>query len=505
LAASPTIVTPRQLISADRLIPMHSPEESTAHRPPGVRTVHYRIVGSIVAGALFMESLDATVLATATTAMAADFHVRAPEMSVALTAYLLALALFIPASGHAADRWGGKNIFRAAIGLFVGASLCCALAPTLPVMALARFVQGIGGAMMVPVGRLVLLRTVSKQQLVAAWSWVLMPALIGQISGPPIGGFIVTYLHWRWIFWLNLPIGVAGIFLVGRFIPDLHDTARRPFDLAGFLLSGIALTAVLAGLESIGHDVPLRVGGISIVAAIVFGALYVRYAARAPHPILDLSLLRIPTFRLSFIGGSLTRITQGAHPFLLPLMMQLAFGLKASQSGLITLGTSLGALTMKGLAVPILRRLGFRIGLTVIGVLSACSYALCGLFRPGWPFALIFAVLVMSGFLMSFQFTAYNTIAYDEIEPARMSSANSFYSTFQQLTLTLGISTAAIVLHVSMAFTGGRTPGFSDFSVAFWTVTGISLCSLFANVRFDPNAGREMVGRTVRPDETPDV
>jgi hypothetical protein len=207
--------------------------QSIAHRPPGVRSVHYRIVGSIVAGALFMESLDATVLATATTAMAADFHVRAPEMSVALTAYLLALALFIPASGHAADRWGGKNVFRAAIGLFIGASLCCALAPTLPVMALARFVQGIGGAMMVPVGRLVLLRTVSKQQLVAAWSWVLMPGLIGQISGPPIGGFIVTYLHWRWIFWLNLPIGVAGIFLVGRFIPDLHDTVRRPFDLVG--------------------------------------------------------------------------------------------------------------------------------------------------------------------------------------------------------------------------------------------------------------------------------
>jgi EmrB/QacA subfamily drug resistance transporter len=484
---------------------MQSTEESAADRRPGVRSVHYRIVGSIVAGALFMEGLDATVLATATSAMAADFHVRAPEMSVALTAYLLALALFIPASGHAADRWGGKNIFRAAIGLFVGASLCCALAPTLPVLALARFVQGIGGAMMVPVGRLVLLRTVPKQQLVAAWSWVLMPGLIGQISGPPIGGFIVTYLHWRWIFWLNLPIGVAGVFLVGHFIPNLHDTVRRPFDLAGFMLSGIALTAALAGLESVGHGVPLRLAGVSIVVAIVFGALYVRYAAGVPHPILDLSLLRIPTFRLSFIGGSLTRITQGAQPFLIPLMMQLAFGLKASQSGLITLGTSLGALAMKGLAVPILRRLGFRIGLTVIGVLSACSYALCGLFRPGWPFALIFAVLAMSGFLMSFQFTAYNTIAYDEIEPARMSSANSFYSTFQQLTLTLGICTAAIVLHVSMAITGGRTPGFADFSAAFWTVTGISLCSLFANARFDPNAGREMVGRIVRQDETRDV
>jgi len=473
---------------------MHSNEESTADRPPGVRSGHFRIVGGIVAGALFMESLDATVLATAIPAMAADFGVRVPEMSVTLTAYLLALALFIPASGHAADRWGGKNIFRAAIALFIGASLCCALSRTLPVIAFARFVQGIGGAMMVPVGRLVLLRTVPKQQLVATWSWLIMPGLIGQISGPPIGGFIVTYLHWRWIFWLNLPIGVAGVFLVGRFIPHLRDTVRRPFDLTGFLLSGISLAAALVGLESAGHGVPLRLSGISIVVAIVFGALYARYAARAPHPILDLTLLRIPTFRLSFIGGSLTRITQGAQPFLLPLMMQLAFGLKASQSGLITLGTSLGALTMKGLALPILRRLGFRNGLTVIGVLSACSYALCGLFRPGWPFALIFSVLLMSGFLMSFQFTAYNTIAFDEIDPARMSSANSFYSTFQQLTLTFGICTAAIVLHVSMTLTGSQTPGFSDFSVAFWVVTGISLCALFANVRFDPSAGRGMMG-----------
>jgi Major Facilitator Superfamily len=288
------------------------------------------------------------------------------------------------------------------------------------------------------------------------------------------------------------------MFLVGRFIPDLRDTVRRPFDLTGFMLSGIALTAALVGLESAGDGVPLRLAAVSIVVAIIFGALYVRYAARTPHPILDLSLLRISTFRLSFIGGSLTRITQGAQPFLLPLMMQLAFGLKASQSGLITLGTSLGALTMKGLALPILRRLGFRIGLAVIGVLSACSYALCGLFRPSWPFALIFAVLLMSGFLMSFQFTAYNTIAFDEIEPARMSSANSLYSTFQQLTLTFGICTAAIVLHVSMTLTGSQTPGFSDFSVAFWTVTAISLCSLFANVRFDPNAGREMMGDIVR-------
>lgn len=454
----------------------------------------YRLIALIIAAALFMEQLDATVLATAIPTMAHDFHVRAPQMSVALTAYLLALALFIPASGHAADRWGAKNVFRAAIGVFMAGSLACAVAPSLPIMAVSRFGQGIGGAMMVPVGRLVLLRTVSKRDLVAAYSWMLLPGLVGQISGPPIGGVIVTYFHWRWIFRINLPIGVAGIFLVGRFIPDFRETLRRPFDWLGFALAGIALSAALFGFETSGHGMPIRIWGPLLATALVFGLLYVRHAARTAHPVLDLSLLAVPTFRLSFLGGSLTRITQGAQPFLLPLMMQLAFGLNAAQSGLITLGTSVGTFTMKWFVGPILRRMGFRTSLTLIGVLGACSYAVCGLFRPGWPFPLIFAVLVLSGFLMSFQFTAYNTIAYDEIAPARMSSANTFYSTFQQLTLSLGICTAAATLHISTALAGRSVPGFRDFSVAFWIVTGISLCSLFANMRFDPHAGRQMSG-----------
>ena len=469
-------------------------EGSRAAQAEDTSAASYRTIALIIASALFMEQLDATVLATAIPTMAHDFHVRAPQMSVALIAYLLALALFIPASGHAADRWGAKNVFRVAIGVFMAGSLACAVAPSLPVMVVSRFAQGIGGAMMVPVGRLVLLRTVSKRDLVAAYSWMLVPGMVGQISGPPIGGFIVTYLHWRWIFRINLPIGIAGIFLVTRFIPDFRETLSRPFDWLGFALSGIALSAALFGFETAGHGMPISIAGPLLAAALVFGLLYVRHAVRTAHPILDLSLLSIPTFRLSFLGGSLTRITQGAQPFLLPLMMQLAFGLNAAQSGLITFGTSLGTFTMKWLVGPILRRLGFRNSLTLIGVLAACSYAVCGLFRPGWPFPLIFAVLVVSGFLMSFQFTAYNTIAYDEIEPERMSGANTFYSTFQQLTLSLGICTAAATLHISTSLTGHAVPGFADFSAAFWVVTGISLCALFANIRFDPQAGREMSG-----------
>lgn len=468
------------------------------HGPAAAQSRNYRTVALIIACAMFMEHLDATVLATALPTMARDFGVRAPEMSVALTAYLLALAVFIPASGTMADRFGAKPVFRAAIAIFVIGSLACGLAPNLPAMTAARFFQGMGGAMMMPVGRLVLLRSVAKRDMVSAMSWLIMPALIGPILGPPVGGFIVTYLDWRWIFWLNLPIGILGIVLVGRFIANIRAEVTHPFDTRGFLLSAVALGCLLAGLEAASRSG----GGVPTLALIlvglVAGALYLRHARRVAHPILDMSLMRFPTFRLSVIGGSLTRITQGAQPFLLPLMMQLGFGMSAAQSGSITVATAIGSFGMKGVARRILRRFGFRSSLMVMGVLSALSYALCALFRPGWPVAAIFAVLVVSGFLMSFNFTAYNTIAYDEVDKARMSAATSFYATFQQLMLSLGICVAATMLHVSMRVAGHRTPGFADFSAAFVAVTLISLTALFVNARFDRNAGAEISGRTVR-------
>ena len=460
--------------------------------PPGS---NYRTIALIVACAMFMENLDATVLATALPTMARDFSVPAPEMSIALTSYLLALATFIPASGTIADRFGAKLVFRMAIGLFMLGSLACGLAPSLPLIVIARFVQGIGGAMMMPVGRLVLLRSVAKRDMVSAMSWLIMPALIGPILGPPIGGFIVTYLDWRWIFWLNLPIGAIGIALVSRFIADIREPAPPTFDARGFVLSAIALGCLLFGFE-----MSSRAGTGSLAAILIlFGGAatvgYWRHARRATRPILDLSLMQIPTFRLSVIGGSLTRITQGAQPFLLPLMMQLAFGLSAAQSGMMTVATAIGSFGMKGFARRILQRFGFRSSLMLMGLLGTASYASCGLFRPGWPMPAIFAVLVVSGFLLSFQFTAYNTIAYDEIDKDRMSAATSFYSTFQQLMLSLGICTASTALHLSLLISGKTTLTFIDFSFAFWIVTAISLMAVFVNARFDREAGAEMSGR----------
>ncbi|GAA0665332.1 EmrB/QacA subfamily drug resistance transporter [Sphingomonas insulae] len=480
----------------DGIVPAGDGIATTADHDGGTApTRNYRTIALIIATAMFMEHLDATVLATALPTMARDFGVAAPAMSIALTSYLLALAMFIPASGTMADRFGARPVFRAAIGLFVLGSLACGLAPSLEWMAVARFMQGIGGAMMMPVGRLVLLRSVAKRDMVSAMSWLIMPALIGPILGPPLGGIIVTYLDWRWIFWLNLPIGILGIVLVGRFIADIREETPHPFDPAGFVLSGAALGCLLFGFEMASRPGEGTLAAILVGVGALFGAAYWRHARHAAHPILDLSLMRITTFRLSVLGGSLTRITQGAQPFLLPLMMQLAFGLTAAQSGAMTVATAIGSFGMKGLARRILKRFGFRNSLIVMGLGATAGYALCGLFRPDWPLPAVFAVLVASGFLMSFQFTAYNTIAYDEIGKERMSAATSFYSTFQQLMLSLGICIGATALHVSMVWQGRQAVAFPDFTFAFWTVTAISLLAIFVNMAFDPRAGAELSGR----------
>jgi EmrB/QacA subfamily drug resistance transporter len=416
---------------------------SLAPAAQGAAKRSYRTVALIIACALFMEQMDATVLATALPAMAHDFGVPVTRLSSALTAYLLALAIFIPASGRLADRFGAKTVFRAAILLFLAGSAGCGQASALPLLILARFVQGVGGAMMIPIGRLVLLRSVAKEDMVNAMSWLIMPAMVGPIVGPPLGGFIVTYLNWRWIFYLNLPVGVLGVILVTRYIGQIRAERPPRTDLVGFVLSGLSLGCLLFGFESTSRTGELGTAVVLIASGLVAGGLYIRHAGRRPEPILDLSLMRIPTFRLSVIAGSLTRITQGAQPFLLPLMFQLGFGLTAAASGMITIAGAIGSLAMKWLAPRVLKRFGFRTSLIVDGLIASAGYAVCGFFRPSWPIALIFAILAASGFFMSFQFTAYNTIAYDEIPPERMSAATSFYATFQQLMLSLGICVGA--------------------------------------------------------------
>ena len=478
------------LPAADTIARVPKDADAAAHMPRS-----YRVTALIIACALFMEQMDATILATALPTMARDFGVPATSMSSALTSYLLALAIFIPASGRLADRFGSRTIFRAAILIFVGGSALCGIASSLPFMMAARFVQGLGGAMMIPIGRLVLLRSVAKEDMVSAMSWLIMPALIGPILGPPVGGAIVTYLDWRWIFYLNLPIGLLGVVLVTRYIGDVREDRPARFDKRGFLLSGVALGCLLFGFEMTSRTGELATALGLIAIGLVAGVLYIRHAGRRADPILDLTLMRVPTFRLSVIGGSLTRITQGAQPFLLPMMLQLGFGMTAAASGAITVAGAIGSLMMKGLAPRILRRFGFRRSLIVGGLGASAGYAVCGLFRPDWPIPVIFGVLMLSGFFMSFQFSAYNTIAYDEIPSERMSSATSFYATFQQLMLSFGICVGAASLHIGMLGSGGSRPDLSAFTLAFLVVTAVSATATIWNRRFAVDAGADMSGQ----------
>jgi EmrB/QacA subfamily drug resistance transporter len=464
------------------------------------RRVRPRTVLMIVASAMFMEQLDGTVLATALPTMARSFNADPLHMNVALTSYLLTLAMFIPASGRIADRFGSRSVFRAAIGLFTLGSILCAQAPALWALVAARMLQGAGGAMMSPVGRLVMLRVVSKTELVRSMAWLMIPATIGPIVGPPLGGFIVTYLSWRWIFYINVPIGILGIVLVTIFIEEMKEPVRTKFDLRGLALSGTALACLMFGIEVASRGVG---SGWIIAALLGAGAasagLYVVHARRTARPMLDFRLLRIATFRMSLLCGSLSRIAVGAMPFLLPMMFQLGFGLSAVASGSITFVSSIGALAMRACAPIFLRRLGFRNVLTWVGALATFLLAASAAFRPGWPMPLIYAVLLVNGFFQSLQFMAYNTIAYADVPREDMSAATSFYTTFQQMSLTLGIAVSAAALAASIAVTGHAEPMLPDFSAAFLFVAAISFLAPLLATRLDKGAGAELSGHRERP------
>jgi len=472
--------------------------EAVLEKPARPR-VNPHIVLLIVASAMFMEQLDGTVLATALPTMAQSFGADPLHMNVALTSYLLTLAMFIPASGRIADRFGSRSTFRAAIALFTIGSVACAQAPTLWALVLARMVQGAGGAMMSPVGRLVMLRVVSKAELVRSMAWLMIPATIGPIVGPPVGGFLVTYLSWHWIFYINVPIGILGVILVTIFIDEMKEPTRQKFDLRGLVLAGTALSSLMFGIEVASRGVGARwvvaaVLGLGVVAS----GLYVRHARRVERPMLDFRLLRVPTFRISWLCGSLSRIAVGAMPFLLPMMLQIGFGLSAVQSGTITFISSVGSLAMRTCAPWFLKRLGFKVVLTWIGFLATTLLALTAAFRPWWPVWLIYGVLLANGFFQSLQFMAYNTIAYADVSREDMSAATSFYTTFQQMALTLGIALSAAALAASMAVTGHELPKLPDFTAAFLFVAAVSYLAPLLATQLDPTAGDELSGHKVR-------
>ena len=448
----------------------------------------------IIACALFIENMDSTVLATSLPAMAREFGVAPVALKFALTAYLASLAVFIPISGWIADRYGARRTFVAAIGVFLIGSLACAISGSLEALVAARFLQGVGGAMMVPVGRLVLLQNTPKSELVAALSYLTIPALLGPVFGPPLGGFITTYFDWRWIFLINVPFALLGMGLGWRYVPEHRETDVPPLDWQGFLWCAGGLLSILFGVSSLGRHMvsdritfgALAIGGLMLWAFV----LHVRQVAR---PLLDFSLLRFTSFRVGVIGGSAFRIGIGALPFLLPLLMQLGFGLSPFASGLTTFVSAVGAMFMKTAATRILHRYGFRRVLGVNAIAAGASIALCALFTPTFPHVLLMAVLFLGGLLRSLQFTALNAITYAEVEGAELSRATSFSSTVQQLAATLGIAFGSLVLEAASAVLGPTS--LAPYSVAFLAVGLLAASSSWWASRLSANAGDELSGR----------
>ena len=454
-----------------------------------------KLLPLIVACALFMENTDSTVIATSLPVIAKSLGEDPIALKLALTSYLVSLAVFIPISGWMADRFGARTIFRSALCVFMLGSLLCAVSNSLGAFVGARFIQGMGGAMMVPVGRLVILRSVSKSEIVGALAYLTIPALVGPVVGPPLGGFITTYFDWRWIFLINIPIGLVGLVLASLFFEDVREEDVPPLDIRGFLLSSFGFASLMLGLNTGGrHLVPEAVSYACVLGGAAALTAYWFHAQRVPYPVLNLSLFRIPTFRTGVIGGSVFRTGIGAIPFLLPLMLQLGFGLDALQSGLITFVSAAGALIMKTLAKSILTRFGFRRVLTVNAVIGAAFLAASGLFTPTTPHAIILSVLLVGGCFRSLQFTGINALSYADVSNREMSSATSLSGVAQQLSLSIGVTIGAFALESAHVLHGGQTLAAGDFWPAFLIVGLISASSVFWMMQLAPDAGAEVSG-----------
>lgn len=455
-----------------------------------------RVLPLIVASALFMEQMESTIIATALPSIAADLGISAISLKLALTTYLLGLTVFLPVSGWAADRFGAKAVFSLAIVVFTAASVACGFAHSLEWLVIARGIQGIGGALMVPVGRIIILRSVPKADLLDAIAWLTIPALVGPVIGPPIGGYLSTYYDWRWIFWLNLPLGIFALALTTWKMPKLKPETTVPLDWPGFALSGLGLGLSMLGLTTAGRNMftSLQVT-FMIVAGLAFLVAYVLYALRTPAPILDLRLFRFPTFRLSLLGGNIFRISVGAAPFLLPLMLQLGFGYSAALSGLISFAGAIGALMMKFSVKPLVRYFGYRNVLIYNGTAACLLMAAQSFFQPHTPYIIMFIILFGSGFARSLQFSSLNTLAYADIEHADLGKANGLYTVLQQLSLTLGVATAAFLLDGRLWWSGRENVIAQDFSFAFLVVSVISAISILVYLKLDSYAGASISGQ----------
>lgn len=453
-----------------------------------------RTIPLILAVALFMEQMDSTVIATSLPAIAADIGTSPITLKLALTSYFVALAIFIPVSGWMADRFGARRVFRTAIGVFVLGSIACAAASSLPEFVGARFLQGMGGAMMTPVGRLVLVRSTARSDLVAAMAWLTVPALVGPLIGPPVGGFITTYFTWHWIFLINVPIGVIGIVVAGIVLPEMPGGAAARLDWPGFALSACAAAGVVFGVSVISMPaLPPVIGIATLFLGAASALLYLRHARRAAAPILDPRLFENVVPRIAITSGFIFRVGIGAVPFLLPLMFQLGFGMTPFESGMLTFASAIGAISLKFFATTALRRAGFRTVLLFAVTTGAVLVGVNALFTPATPTWLIIACLIVAGFTRSLFFTSNNALVFAEIDNRQASQATAIAAVSQQISIALGVALAGTLLEAHHLVTG-RDLGLDAFHMAFMAVAAVSLCAVLPLLGLSPTAGVNVSG-----------
>ena len=446
-----------------------------------------------------MENMDSTVIATSLPAIAEDIGTSPIALKLALTAYFVALAIFIPLSGWMADRFGSTSVFRAAIAVFMVGSICCAFSHSLETFVMSRFLQGVGGSMMTPIARLVLLRATPRNELVAATAWLTIPGLIGPLTGPPVGGFFTTYLSWHWIFWINIPIGVIGIIAATKFLPPPEPRTPRPIDLPGFAMTSVAFAGTIFGLSVVSLPaIPVAAGYGAMAAGAVAGLIYLWHARRTEFPLLDPRLFQNRYFRTAMLGGMFFRIGIGAFPFLMPLMLQLVFGLSPFESGLTTFVSAFGAILSKFVAERLYARFGFPRMLTASAILGSVFLAINGAFTPETPHLLLMFLLFIGGLMRSFFFTGLNVFGYADIDEAEASQATAITAVLQQISVALGVALGGGLLEVASAMHGGP-PTLGDFHIAWFGVAAVASISTIFFARLPPDAGQHMSGHKPTP------
>jgi EmrB/QacA subfamily drug resistance transporter len=451
----------------------------------------------LVAGTFFMENLDATVITPALPRMAASLAVHPVDLNVGVSAYMLALGVFIPVSGWVAERLGPRRVLTSAIAVFTIASVLCGLSVSLPQFVMARILQGMGGAMMVPVGRLVVLRTTPKERLIKAIATLTWPALVAPVLGPPLGGLVVDHANWRWIFYLNLPLGLIAWLFAWRLVPEAGESTNRRFDWPGFLMTGSALLLSLYATELFARrTIAWATVAPCLAVGLVLLLASIRHLKRAREPMIDLASLSIPTFAVTIWGGSLFRMGLSAVPFLLPLLFQTGFGFTAFDAGLMLMAMFAGNLLMKPMTTPVLRRFGFRPVLMVNGLINAAAIAACAAFTPTLPFWNFFVILFIGGMSRSMQFTALNTLAFADIPSTAMASANTLFSTAFQLAMGLGVALGAIAWRIGESVTASPDPAM-PFRIAFLIVGAVALLGVWDSARLEGTVG-DNVARVTR-------